>query len=147
MNGGTYSLTSIRNGRFFEKFFHGNFIYSLRFCHKSAERKSPNKYFLYFIFDDWRPGIRTWAFESNKSTTISMREGHVWECTYTSGRNEVIGMRTITFVWLILLDYRRTRQSRRQSVVINQSAVAVACLNIWVVFRMKYKCGLYWVIF
>ena len=29
--------------------FHGNFIYSQSFCQKSAERKSPKKYFLYFV--------------------------------------------------------------------------------------------------
>ena len=29
--------------------FHGNFIYSQGFCQKSAERKSPKKYFLYFV--------------------------------------------------------------------------------------------------
>ena len=35
---------------FFEKLFHGNFIYSSSFCQKSAERKSPKKYFSYFVF-------------------------------------------------------------------------------------------------
>ena len=34
----------------FEKLFHGNFIYSQSFCQKSAVRKSPKKYFSYFIF-------------------------------------------------------------------------------------------------
>ena len=29
--------------------FHGNFIYSRSFCQKSAERKSPKKYFSYFV--------------------------------------------------------------------------------------------------
>ena len=33
----------------FVKLFHGRFIYSQSFCHKSAERKSPKKYFSYFI--------------------------------------------------------------------------------------------------
>ena len=28
---------------------HGNFIYSQSFCQKSAERKSPKKYFSYFV--------------------------------------------------------------------------------------------------
>ena len=51
----------------FEKLFHGRFIYSQSFCQKSAERKSPKKYFSYLIFDDW-PGIRTQAFASNKPT-------------------------------------------------------------------------------
>ena len=51
----------------FEKLFHGRFIYSQSFCKKSAERKSPKKYFSYFIFDDW-PGIWTQAFASKKPT-------------------------------------------------------------------------------
>ena len=29
--------------------FHGNFIYSQRFCQKSVERKSSKKYFSYFV--------------------------------------------------------------------------------------------------
>ena len=33
----------------FEKLFHGWFIYSQSFCQKTAERKSPKKYFSYFI--------------------------------------------------------------------------------------------------
>ena len=48
-----HSLTSTPNDRFFEKLFHGSFIYSHSFCQKSAGRKSPKKYFfLNFIFDD-----------------------------------------------------------------------------------------------
>ena len=35
----------------FEKLFHGRFIYLQSFCQKSAERKSPKKYF--FIFHFW----------------------------------------------------------------------------------------------
>ena len=56
----TYSLTSTPNDRFFEKLFHGRFIYSQSYCQKSAERKSPKKYCFFFIFrfDAW-PGIRT----------------------------------------------------------------------------------------
>ena len=45
----------------------GRFIYSQSFCQKSAEWKSPKKYFSYFIFDDWH-GIRTQALASNKPT-------------------------------------------------------------------------------
>ena len=33
----------------FGETFHGNFICSQSFCQKSAERKSPKKYFLYFV--------------------------------------------------------------------------------------------------
>ena len=52
----------------FEKLFRGRFIYSQSFCQKSAaERKSPKKYFSYFVFDNW-PGIRNQAFASNKPT-------------------------------------------------------------------------------
>ena len=35
--------------QFFEKNFSGNFIYSLSFCQKSAERKTPKNYFLYRV--------------------------------------------------------------------------------------------------
>ena len=41
--------------------FHGNFIYSQSFCQKSAERKSPKKYFLYFILISGL-GLKPWLF-------------------------------------------------------------------------------------
>ena len=63
--GGTYSLTSASNVIFLEKIFHGSFIYSQSLCQKSAEMKTPEKYFSYLILDDW-PGIRSQAFASNK---------------------------------------------------------------------------------
>ena len=34
---------------FFWETFHGNFTYFQSFCQKSAERKSPKKYFSYFV--------------------------------------------------------------------------------------------------
>ena len=34
---------------FFEKLFMANFVYSQSFCQISAERKSPKKYFSYFV--------------------------------------------------------------------------------------------------
>ena len=40
ISGGTYSLKSTRNDRFFLGTFHGNFIYSQSFCQKSAELMS-----------------------------------------------------------------------------------------------------------
>ena len=55
----------------FEKLFHERFIYSQSFCQKSAERKSPKKYFSYFFFDDW-PRIRKQAFASKKTTAKTM---------------------------------------------------------------------------
>ena len=58
----------------FEKLFHGSYIYTQRFCQKSAESKSPKKYFLYYIFDDW-VGIRTQAFASNKPTHYMLDHG------------------------------------------------------------------------
>ena len=58
---GTNSLKSTLNNRFFEKFFHGGFIYALSFFQKSAERKLPKKYFSYFVFDVWLDA-RTLAF-------------------------------------------------------------------------------------
>ena len=33
----------------FSETFQGNIIYIQKFCQKSVERKSPNKYFLYFV--------------------------------------------------------------------------------------------------
>ena len=47
--------------RFLEKLFMAIFIYSQIFCQKPAERKSPQKYFSYFVFDVW-PETRTLAF-------------------------------------------------------------------------------------
>ena len=41
--------------------FHGNFIYSQNFCQKSAERKSPKKYFSYFILMSGL-GLEPWLF-------------------------------------------------------------------------------------
>ena len=69
ISGGTYSLKSTPNDRFWET-IHGHFfIYSQSFCQKSAERKSPKKYFFVFRFDVW-PGTRTLAFRLiNQHTT------------------------------------------------------------------------------
>ena len=69
MSGGTYSLTSTPNYRIFEKLFRGRFIYSQRFCQKSAGKQSPKKYIFFFIFrfNDWT-GIRTLILTSNKPT-------------------------------------------------------------------------------
>ena len=44
------------------------------FTQKSAESKSPKKYFSYFILDD-SPGIRTQAFASNKPTHYILDHG------------------------------------------------------------------------
>ena len=44
MSGETYSLQSTTNDRVLR-----NFIYSQIFCQKSAERKRPKKYFLFFV--------------------------------------------------------------------------------------------------
>ena len=41
--------------------FHGNFIYSQSFCQKSAERKSPKKYFSHFILMSGL-GLEPWLF-------------------------------------------------------------------------------------
>ena len=68
IRGGTYSLKSTTNDRFFWETFHGNFIYSQSFCQKSAERKSPKKYFSYLFWClawGWNPG-----FSSNKPTRL-----------------------------------------------------------------------------
>ena len=49
MSGGTHNLTSTPNDRFLRKFFIAGFIYSQSFCQKSAEMKSPTKYFFIHI--------------------------------------------------------------------------------------------------
>ena len=41
--------------------FHGHFIYSPSFCQKSAERKSPKKYFSYFVLMSGL-GLEPWLF-------------------------------------------------------------------------------------
>ena len=46
--------------QFFETLIYGRFIYSQNFRQKSAETKSPKKYFLFFVFDVW-PGVRSVA--------------------------------------------------------------------------------------
>ena len=57
ISGGIYSLNTTPNDRFFEKHFMAVFlIYSQSFCQKSAERKSPKKYFFVFCFDVWPGG-------------------------------------------------------------------------------------------
>ena len=61
VNGSAYSLTSTPNNRFFKKLFHGRFICSQSFCQKSAQRKSPKKYFFFIFCVDTLPGIQTWA--------------------------------------------------------------------------------------
>ena len=50
MNGRTYSLKLIPNNRFLWNFSWQFFISSQSFCQKSAERKSPKKYFFIFRF-------------------------------------------------------------------------------------------------
>ena len=80
ISGGTYSLKSTPNERFFWETFHGNFIYSQRFSQKSAERKSPKKYFFCILFWclawDSNPG-----FSSNKpsSNLYSYSKFEVWK--------------------------------------------------------------------
>ena len=65
ISGRTYSLNWTLNVRFFEKLFMAILFYSQSFCQKSTERKSPKKYFLYFVLmsglglEPWLPnGLR-----------------------------------------------------------------------------------------
>ena len=44
----------------FRESFHGNFIYSPSFCQKSAERKSPTKFLLYFVLMLSGLGLEPW---------------------------------------------------------------------------------------
>ena len=46
---------------FFWETFHSNFIYSQSFCKKSAERKSPKKYFSYFVLMSGL-GLEAWFY-------------------------------------------------------------------------------------
>ena len=43
--------------KIFEKHFHGRFIHSQSFCQKSAERKSPMKYFFFFSILVLKPDL------------------------------------------------------------------------------------------
>ena len=54
--------------------FHGNFIYFQSFCQKSTERKSPKKYFLYFVSMSGL-GLEIWLFSSNKPTHYLLDHG------------------------------------------------------------------------
>ena len=58
---GTYSLKSTPKDKFFEKLFMAVLIYSQSFCQKSAERKSPKKYFLYFVLISGL-GLESWLY-------------------------------------------------------------------------------------
>ena len=53
--------------------FHGKFIYSPSFCQKSAERKSPKKYFSYFVLMSGL-GLNP-RFSSNKPTHYLLEHG------------------------------------------------------------------------
>ena len=50
VSGRTYSLTSTSNNRLLRNFYMAGLFYSLNCCQKSAEKKSPKKYFFsYFV--------------------------------------------------------------------------------------------------
>ena len=107
ISGGTYSLKSTPNDRFFEKLFMAIFIDSQSFCQKSAERKSPKKYFSYLIWClawESNPG-----FSSNKSTHYLLDHGDFkclcvsntratqkfkWKSAYPGNSNEINEMTT-----------------------------------------------------
>ena len=66
---GPTSLKSTPNDKFFEKLFMAILFSSQSFCQKSAERKSPKKYFSYFVLMS-NPG-----FSSNKPTHYLLYRG------------------------------------------------------------------------
>ena len=74
--GGTYSLKSTPNDRFFEKLFMASLIYSQSFCQKSAERgnRRRNTFRISFWCLAWHsnPG-----FSSNKPTHYLLDHGHL----------------------------------------------------------------------
>ena len=61
ISGGTYSLNSTPNDKFFEKLFMAILFHAQSFCQKSIERKSPKKYFSYFVLMS-RLGLKPWLF-------------------------------------------------------------------------------------
>ena len=69
VSGGTYSLKSTPNDSFLRNFFMAILFHSQSFCQKSAERKSPKKYFLYFCYDVW-PVARTQATTTSIITSV-----------------------------------------------------------------------------
>ena len=73
ISGGTYSLKSTPNDKFFEKVFMAILFYSQSCGQKSAERKSPKKYFSYYVL------ILAWdstaGFWSNKPTYYLLDHG------------------------------------------------------------------------
>ena len=72
--GRTYSLKSTPKDRFFEKLFMAIYIYSQRFCQKSAERKSPKNTFVFMSGLRLNPG-----FSSNKPTHYLLNPGDfIW---------------------------------------------------------------------
>ena len=74
LNCGSLQFNVDSERRSFKKLFHGRFIYSQSFWQKCVEKKSPKKYFSYFIFDDW-PVIWTQTFASNKSPLYLLDHG------------------------------------------------------------------------
>ena len=69
LSAGAYNLKSTPNDRFFEKLLMAVLIYSQSFYQKSAERKSQNKYFLYFVL------MSGHGFTSNKPTLYLLDYG------------------------------------------------------------------------
>ena len=69
ISSGIYNLKSTPSDRFFFKNFSWQFlIYSQSFCQKSAERKSPKKYFFFHISFWYLPWDTNPGFISNKLT-------------------------------------------------------------------------------
>ena len=61
ISGGTYSLKSTPNDRFFEKLFHGNFIYFSDILPEICWEEIAEEILFVFCFDAWS-GARTLAF-------------------------------------------------------------------------------------
>ena len=62
-------------GQIFWENFHGNFIYSQSFCQKSAEKKSPKKYFSYFVDLEFK----LWLFIWKANTLPTRTRRHLWK--------------------------------------------------------------------
>ena len=90
-------------------------------------------FFLYFVL---LSGLGLYVEHlSNKPHTTSNRERHVWECTYTSGRNRVIKKaKTRTFYFKNVrggLQNCRTKQTTVRSNSISLMSIQVACFKLW----------------
>ena len=93
----------------FWEIFHGNFNYSQSFCQKSAERKSPKKYFLYFVL---MSGLANPGFSSNKPTHYLLDHGDI-QTIFIIIKIMVIDYVAVTDLWQSY-DYLNLQKSSKE---------------------------------